>query len=106
MTFELTATLIAESGGVVPLTIGALSLTGTPLAVTEKSSTARPWSLPGSSGSCHRNQISCPALTVTVSVADKAMRFASALPSSAAAVAVAIGPVKLRGANVVHPVVG
>ena len=76
------------------------------MAVTEKSSIAKPWSLPVSSGSCHRNQISCPSLTVTESVADLAMRLAGALPSSAAAVAVAMGPVKLSGEKVVQPAVG
>src|SRR5215475_12066967 len=44
---------------------------GIPDAVTEKSSIANPWSFPVSSGSCHRNQISCPLFTVTVSVAVK-----------------------------------
>ena len=75
-------------------------------AVTEKSSIAKPWSAPESSGSCQRNQISCPLLTVTLRVADMGIRLAGALPSSVAAVAPVIGPVKVSGAKVVHPVVG
>src|SRR5262245_9426469 len=103
--FVLPGTLRGEFAGMVLLTVGALS-PAMPFAVTEKSSIARPWSLPLSSGSCHRSQISWPLLTVTVSVADTAMRLADALPSSAAAVAVAIGPVKLNGEKVVHPLDG
>src|SRR5262245_51700838 len=104
--FEWTATLVAEFAGVVLMTEGAFSPGGMPLAVTDKSSIANPWSLPESSGSCHRSQISWPAFTVTVSVAAMAVRLAAALPSSAPAVADAIGPVKLSGWKVVHPVDG
>src|SRR5262245_21061563 len=77
-----------------------------PDAVTEKSSIANPWSFPVSSGSCHRNQISCPLFTVTVSVADIAVRFPVALPSRAAAVVPVTGPVKLSGEKVVQPLAG
>ena len=76
------------------------------LAVTEKSSIANPWSLPASSGSCHRSQISCPLLIVTVSVAEMKVRFAAAFPSSVAAVAPVTGLVSLNGENVVQPVAG
>src|SRR3954462_3837231 len=104
-TVEVTGTLLAELAGVVVMTDGALSTTA-PFAATEKSSIARPWSLPASSGSCHRSHISWPALAVTESVADFRIRFAGAFPSRAAAEASAIGPVKLSGANVVQPVAG
>jgi hypothetical protein len=43
---------------------------------------------------------------MTVNVADMAVRFPVALPSSAAAVEPVTGPVKLRGVNVVQPLVG
>ena len=59
-----------------------------------------------SSGSCQRNQISCPLFTVTVKVAAMAVRFPAALPSSAAAVAPVTGPVKLSGEKVVQPLAG
>ena len=102
---ESTGTFVAAFAGVVAPTAGAPS-PGEPPAVTEKSSTASPWSLPPSSGSCHRNQISRPLATVTASVADLTIRFPGALPSSAAAVAPVIGPVKLSSGTVIQPVAG
>src|SRR5437868_3536866 len=77
-----------------------------PWGVTEKSSMARPWSLPASSTACQRSQISCPLLTVTGKFADFAVRLAAALPSRVAAVAPVIGLVKLNVEKVVHPPVG
>jgi hypothetical protein len=44
--------------------------------------------------------------TVTAKVADMAVRFSGALPSSAAAVEPVMGPVKLSGEKVVQPLAG
>src|SRR5262249_24524133 len=104
-TGDESGTPAAPFDGDVPVTSGRLSITA-PCAVTEKSSIARPWSVPGSSGSCQRSQISWPAVAVSVSVADFGTRLFAVLPSSAAAVAVATGPVKLNEGNVVQPALG
>src|SRR5262245_15569455 len=95
---ELTGTLVAPFVGVVLVTLGAGSGGGAPLAVTEKSSIAMPWSLPVWSTSFHRSQISWPLATVTERTPDLLTRLAAALPSSVAAAGVPnVGLVKSSG---------
>ena len=76
--------------------------------VTETSSMARAWSLPASLRSRQRSQICWPGAAETDRLADLAVLFAAAFPSSKtpAPVLTNVGLVKLRLLELVHPVVG
>src|SRR5205823_1637945 len=86
----------------------AMDGSGTTVAETLKSSTAKAWSLPESSMSRHLRNISSPGFKVTPvsKVGPNTVRFAAALPSSAAAVAPTVGLLKFSAVKPVQPLFG